>query len=178
MKVYVGMAADYLHIGHINLINTAKEYGDVVIGLLTDEAISSYKRIPITSYEQREEVVKNIDGVTEVVPQETLDYVSNLKKLKPNYKEHFINSLDLYESIKSEKETIKTSIEEPKKAKLISNFEKNFNNKNKMSLQEIYEEFWEFIDEENEIFRKFIISDKKRRTLLRLRDLSSHFSRS
>jgi len=82
------MAADYLHIGHINLINTAKKYGDVIIGLLTDEAISSYKRVPITSYKQRETVVRNIEGVSNVVPQNTLDYVTNLKKYKPDYVVH------------------------------------------------------------------------------------------
>jgi len=86
--VYVGMAADYLHAGHINIINEARKYGKVIIGLLTDEAIASYKRVPVTTYEQRKKVVENIKGVVEVVPQYMLDYVDNLRRLKPDYVVH------------------------------------------------------------------------------------------
>ena len=46
-KVYVGMSADILHKGHINLLNEASKYGTVTVGLLNDEAIKSYKREPI-----------------------------------------------------------------------------------------------------------------------------------
>lgn len=87
-KVYVGMSADYIHVGHINLINEAKKYGDVTIGLLTDKAVASYKRIPLLKYEQRKQVMENIQGVVKVVPQETLDYVENLRKYKPDYVVH------------------------------------------------------------------------------------------
>jgi len=79
-KSYVGMSADLIHPGHLNIINEAKKYGDVIIGLLTDEAIASYKRLPFLTYEQRKIIVENIKGVKEVVPQKTLDYVPNLKK--------------------------------------------------------------------------------------------------
>ena len=44
--VYVGMSADVLHRGHLNIIRKAAELGDVTIGLLTDDAISSYKQPP------------------------------------------------------------------------------------------------------------------------------------
>lgn len=87
-KVYVGMSADLVHPGHLNIINEAKKYGDVIIGLLTDEAIASYKRLPFLSYEQRKIVIENIKGVKSVIPQETLDYIPNLKKLKPDYVVH------------------------------------------------------------------------------------------
>lgn len=87
-KVYVGMSADLVHPGHLNIINEAKKYGDVIIGLLTDEAIASYKRLPFLSYEQRKIVIQNIKGVKNVIPQETLDYIPNLKKLKPDYVVH------------------------------------------------------------------------------------------
>ena len=53
-KVYVGMSADLIHPGHINLINKAADHGEVIVGLLTDSAIASYKRVPFLSYEQRE----------------------------------------------------------------------------------------------------------------------------
>ena len=55
MKVYVGMSADLIHPGHINILEIASGYGDVIIGLLTDKAIASYKRLPFLNYEQREE---------------------------------------------------------------------------------------------------------------------------
>jgi len=87
-KVYVGMSADLIHPGHLNIINEAQKYGDVIIGLLTDKAIARYKRLPYLTYEQREVIVKAIKGVSEVVPQETLDYVPNLRKIKPDYVVH------------------------------------------------------------------------------------------
>tara|TARA_Y100000593_G_C4304906_1_gene335253 strand:- start:286 stop:1569 length:1284 start_codon:yes stop_codon:yes gene_type:complete len=86
--VYVGMCADLIHHGHLNIINNAKKYGKVVVGLLTDSAIASYKRLPALNYEQRKIVVENIKGVDEVIPQETLDYIPNIEKLKPNYVVH------------------------------------------------------------------------------------------
>ncbi len=87
-KVYVGMSADLVHPGHMNIIKTATQYGDVIVGLLTDRAIASYKRLPYMSYEQRKAVIENIKGVTEVVPQDTLDYRPNLEKIKPDYVVH------------------------------------------------------------------------------------------
>jgi phosphoenolpyruvate phosphomutase len=86
--VYVGMSADLIHPGHINILKHAAELGDVTIGLLTDAAIASYKRLPHMTYEQRRAVVENLKGVVAVVPQETLDYVPNLRQLKPDYVVH------------------------------------------------------------------------------------------
>lgn len=86
--VYVGMSADLVHPGHINILKHAAELGDVTIGLLTDAAIASYKRLPHMTYEQRRDVVQNLKGVVAVVPQETLDYVPNLRRLKPDYVVH------------------------------------------------------------------------------------------
>ena len=60
--VYVPMAADYLHIGHIKIINEAKKHGKVIIGLLTDQAISSYKRVPMTSYEQIKKIMETTES--------------------------------------------------------------------------------------------------------------------
>ncbi|NQV38716.1 MAG: phosphoenolpyruvate mutase [Candidatus Marinimicrobia bacterium] len=82
------MSADIFHHGHLNIINEAKKLGRVVVGLLTDEAIASYKRLPLIPYERRKLVVENIKGVDEVVPQETLDYVPNLIKIKPDIVVH------------------------------------------------------------------------------------------
>ena len=87
-KVYVGMAADLIHHGHINIINKAAELGDVTVGVLTDKAIASYKRLPHLNYNEREAVVRALKGVSMVIPQETLDYRPNLKKLKPDFVVH------------------------------------------------------------------------------------------
>jgi phosphoenolpyruvate mutase len=86
--VYVGMSADLIHPGHLNIINAARQLGEVTVGLLTDQAIASYKRLPFLSYEQRKIIVENIKGVKEVIAQETLDYVPNLRKLRPDYVVH------------------------------------------------------------------------------------------
>ena len=87
-KVYVGISADILHKGHINILKTAYNYGDVYVGLLTDEAIASYKNIPYLDFEKRKVVVENIKYVKKVIPQKTLDYVENLNLIKPDYVVH------------------------------------------------------------------------------------------
>jgi len=86
--VYVGMSADLVHPGHLNIIQKASALGEVTIGLLTDEAIASYKRVPYMTFEQRRMVIENIKGVSRVVPQTTLDYVPNLEQLRPDYVVH------------------------------------------------------------------------------------------
>jgi len=86
--VYVGMSADLIHPGHINIIDIAQTYGEVTVGLLTDQAIASYKRLPSLPYEHRKTIVENVKGVARVVAQETLDYVPNLERLKPDYVVH------------------------------------------------------------------------------------------
>ena len=86
--VYVPMAVDILHPGHINIIKVSSQYGRVMVGLFTDEAIASYKRVPYMPYEQRKIVIENIKGVDEVVPQLTRDYEENLRKYKPDYMVH------------------------------------------------------------------------------------------
>jgi len=86
--VYVGMVGDFLHHGHINIIEEARKFGNVVVGLLTDKAVASYKRLPVFTFEQRKKIIENIKGVTSVVPQNTLDYIPNIKKIKPKYVVH------------------------------------------------------------------------------------------
>lgn len=83
--VYLGMIADIMHPGLINIINEGAKYGDVIIGLFTDKAIATHKRLPVLTYDQRKEVVENIKGVSKVVPQDEWSYVNNLKKIKPDY---------------------------------------------------------------------------------------------
>ena len=87
-RVYVGMSADLVHPGHLNLLTEAAKLGDVTVGLLTDSAIASYKRLPFMTFEERKAVVLALKQVKDVVPQTTLDYVPNLEKLKPDYVVH------------------------------------------------------------------------------------------
>lgn len=86
--VYVGMSADLVHPGHLNILNEAKKLGDVIVGVLSDSAIASYKRLPYMTYEQRSEVVQNLKQVSKVISQDSLDYSENLKKIKPDYVVH------------------------------------------------------------------------------------------
>jgi len=87
-KVYIGMSADLIHQGHLNIISEGRKLGSVIIGLLTDEAIASYKRLPLIPFEERKLIVENLKGVQEVVPQTSLDYAPNLEIIKPDYVVH------------------------------------------------------------------------------------------
>jgi phosphoenolpyruvate phosphomutase / 2-hydroxyethylphosphonate cytidylyltransferase len=86
--VYVGMSADLVHPGHINILKEAAKLGDVTVGLLTDAAIASYKRLPYLTYEQRRDVIENFKFVSRVIPQHTLDYAPNLLEIKPDIVVH------------------------------------------------------------------------------------------
>jgi len=87
-KVYCALSADILHEGHINILKKASKLGEVTVGLLTDEAIASFKKLPLLNYRQRKIIVKNIKFVNKVIPQNTFDYRPNLLKLKPDYVVH------------------------------------------------------------------------------------------
>jgi phosphoenolpyruvate phosphomutase len=87
-RVYVAMSADIIHPGHLNIIEQAARHGEVHVGILTDQAIASYKRLPYLDYEQRSLIVNALKKVSEVKPQETLDYRPNLRMLKPDYVVH------------------------------------------------------------------------------------------
>lgn len=86
--VYMCFSTDIIHSGHINIIDKASAYGEVIVGVLTDEAVSSYKRFPLLSYNERANIVGHINGVSKVVPQEELSYAKNLRELKPDYVVH------------------------------------------------------------------------------------------
>tara|TARA_B100001173_G_scaffold301587_1_gene302331 strand:- start:57 stop:1358 length:1302 start_codon:yes stop_codon:yes gene_type:complete len=83
-KVYISLTADNIHHGHINLINEGKKYGDVIIGLLTDKAVATHKKLPILNYEQRKLIIKNISGVSEVIEQSEWDDSFTIDKIKPD----------------------------------------------------------------------------------------------
>ena len=82
--VYVAFSADILHEGHINILKAASKLGRVIVGLLTDKAITSYRQLPHLNFKQREIIIKNIKFVDSVIPQKTIDYSENLNFLKPD----------------------------------------------------------------------------------------------
>ena len=87
-EIYVGMSVDILHHGHINILEKASSYGKVIVGLLTDKAITFGKRLPMLNYENRLKIIEGIKYVSRVVPQEEWDYSNNLKKYKPDFMIH------------------------------------------------------------------------------------------
>ena len=94
------------------------------------------------------------------------------KNLRHNNKDNFVNSLKLYKSSVSIDNSIKNVPKKPDNKKETKIIEEGFNRKNYRTLQDIYEEFWEFINDNNEIFQKFIVKDKKRRYLLKMNELT------
>ena len=86
--VYIALTADILHHGHINLIEKARMYGEIIIGLLTDEAVADNKRLPYLNYEQRKKILINFKGVSKIVPQKEWDYSNNIKKIRPDFLIH------------------------------------------------------------------------------------------
>lgn len=86
--VYMCFSTDIIHSGHINIIKKASKLGKVTVGVLSDEAVASYKRFPLLPAEERMELIKNISGVNKVVEQTELSYKKNLERLKPDYVVH------------------------------------------------------------------------------------------
>lgn len=86
--VYTCFTTDVLHEGHLNIINTAKRYGDVTIGVLTDEAMVKYNRFPTIPFKERMELFSNIPGIVRVIQQNTVMYDDVISELKPDYVVH------------------------------------------------------------------------------------------
>ena len=86
--VYVPLAVDILHSGHLNVIDKAKKYGKVVIGLLSDSAVAEYKNIPSLSYNERYRIVKSLKNVSKILKQDSWNYTKVLNSLKPDFFVH------------------------------------------------------------------------------------------
>lgn len=86
--VYMCFSTDMVHSGHIEIIKKAAELGELTVGVLTDDAVMSYKRFPLLPFEERKAMFENIKGVERVVEQDTLSYKKNLEELKPDYVVH------------------------------------------------------------------------------------------
>lgn len=86
--VYMCFSTDILHSGHIAIIKKAAHLGKLIIGVLSDEALISYKRFPLLPFSERKAMFENIASVHKVIEQRTLSYKQNLEKLKPTYVVH------------------------------------------------------------------------------------------
>ena len=86
--VYMGFGTDIIHSGHIKIIKRAQRLGKLIVGVLSDEAVSGYKRIPLLTFDERKELLANIAGTYKVVEQKTLSYRENLERYRPNYVVH------------------------------------------------------------------------------------------
>lgn len=86
--VYMSFSTDVIHGGHMTILKRAAALGRLTVGVLTDAAVASYKRFPLIPYEERKELLKNIQGVYDVIEQNELSYRENLLKLKPDYVVH------------------------------------------------------------------------------------------
>lgn len=86
--VYMSFSTDIIHSAHINILKKAARLGKVIIGVLSDEAVASYKRYPLLPYSERKTMFENIAGVYKVVEQDELSYRKNLLKYKPDYVVH------------------------------------------------------------------------------------------
>ena len=87
-KVYIAMSADFIHHGHMNIIEKARSLGTIIVGLLTDKAIAEHKRSPYLNYKQRKQIINNIIGVDKIVSQDSRSYSENLKLIKPDFVVH------------------------------------------------------------------------------------------
>lgn len=86
--VYMCFSTDIIHGGHTEIIRKAAQHGQLIIGMLTDDVVASYRRFPVLRYDERVKLMESIKGVAKVVPQHTLSYKENLRQLKPDYVVH------------------------------------------------------------------------------------------
>ena len=86
--VYMCFSTDMVHSGHISIIRKAARLGKLIIGVLSDEAVASYKRFPLLPFSERKVIFENITGVYRVTEQKTLSYRGNLEKFRPDFVVH------------------------------------------------------------------------------------------
>lgn len=87
-QVYIAMSADFIHHGHITLIEKASQLGEITVGVLSDEAIATYKRFPLLNLEERIKIINNLKHVSKTIIQDNLYYEKNLRLLRPDYVVH------------------------------------------------------------------------------------------
>ena len=87
--VFVPMCLDYFHHGHANIINRAKRYGNIILGLVSDKGISSYKKKPHNNFKQRKKIALMLKDIKKIITVKSLDHFLSLsKKYKFDYFVH------------------------------------------------------------------------------------------
>lgn len=86
--VYMCFSTDVIHGGHISIIRKAQRLGRVIAGVLSDEAVASYKRYPLLPFSERKAMIESISGIYRVVEQKRLSYRDILEELKPDFVVH------------------------------------------------------------------------------------------
>ena len=87
-KVYTCFCTDVIHEGHLNILKEAAKYGEITVGVLSDEAMVSYNRFPTISLKERIELVKNTGMASEVIIQKEIMYDNVMEQLRPDYVVH------------------------------------------------------------------------------------------
>lgn len=91
--VYTCFSTDVIHEGHLNIINKATGYGEVIVGVLSDEAMVRFDRFPTISFEERMEMVRKIPNVSKVIPQTEVMYDHVIREIHPDIVIHGDNWL-------------------------------------------------------------------------------------
>ena len=86
--VYTCFCTDVIHEGHLNIIEQAHKYGRVVVGALSDEALIKYNKFPTISLEERIKLYEALEGVDEVIVQNSVMYDEVFEKIHPDYVVH------------------------------------------------------------------------------------------
>lgn len=87
-KVYACFCTDIIHEGHLNIVKEAQKYGELIIGVLADEAMIKFDRFPTLSFEERFKMVQSIKGVSKVIVQKTVMYDDVINEIRPDYVIH------------------------------------------------------------------------------------------
>ena len=93
-KVYTCFCTDVIHSGHMNILRKAKEYGKVIVGVLSDAAMIRFNRFPTVSFEERKRMIEDIPEVDEVIVQDSVMYDEVIRKIHPDYVIHGENWLE------------------------------------------------------------------------------------
>ena len=91
--VYACFTTDVIHEGHLNIIRVAKSYGRLVVGVMSDKALVRFDRFPTKTEEERIEMIRALEGVSDVILQDTVMYDKVIASLKPDYVIHGDNWL-------------------------------------------------------------------------------------
>ncbi len=107
---YICFTTDVVHEGHLNIINKAREYGEVICGVLTDEALLKFDRFPTISFEERLSLIRSVEGIDKVVVQKDPMYKDVIKELKPDYIIHGDNWKE--GALKTLRDTVEKQLEQ------------------------------------------------------------------